>query len=75
MTITVYSKPHCPQCDRTKHDLDMLGIDYRSIDLSRDREQRDRLVAAGHRQAPVVETEHGAWSGYDQARIRALVAA
>ncbi len=72
MTVTVYSKPDCPQCERTKRDLERLGIAYRSIDLSHHRDQLERLVAAGHRQAPVVETDLGSWSGYDAARIHGL---
>lgn len=72
MTVTVYSKADCPQCDRTRHDLDALGITYHTIDLGHDREQLQRLIAAGHRSAPVVETESGSWSGYHPARIRAL---
>lgn len=75
MNVTVYSKPDCPQCELTKRDLDTLGIAYETIDLGSNREQLNRLVASGYRNAPVVETDAGAWSGYDRDRIRGLATA
>ncbi|MBP7229984.1 MAG: glutaredoxin family protein [Moraxellaceae bacterium] len=74
MLVTVYSKPNCPQCEYTKRDMDILGIRYQTIDLTNDKAQLQRLVQAGYRSAPIVETELGAWSGYNQEKIRSLVA-
>lgn len=73
MPVTVYSKPDCPQCEHTKRDMDILGITYQSIDLSNDQTQLQRLVQAGYRTAPIVETDLGAWSGYNREKIRDLV--
>ncbi len=74
MLVTVYSKPNCPQCEYTKRDMDILGITYQTIDLTNDQTQRQRLMQAGYRNVPIVETERGAWSGYNQEKIRSLVA-
>ena len=74
MTVTVYSKPDCPQCDSTRRDLEILGIEYALVDLMQDRDALARLVAQGYRSAPVVETDRGSWSGYDRERLRALLA-
>ncbi|HPA00961.1 MAG TPA: glutaredoxin family protein [Chiayiivirga sp.] len=74
MTVTVYSKPDCPQCDSTRRDLEILGIEYALVDLMQDRDALARLVAQGYRSAPVVETDRGSWSGYDRERIRTLLA-
>lgn len=74
MLVTVYSKPNCPQCEYTKRDMDILGIRYQTVDLTNDKAQLQRLLQAGYRSAPIVETELGAWSGYNQEKIRSLVA-
>ncbi|KAB0622451.1 glutaredoxin family protein [Castellaniella defragrans] len=73
MAITVYSKPNCPQCELTKRDMDILGIEYETVDLTQRQDELERLIGLGHRGAPVVETEHGSWSGYDQEKIKGLV--
>ncbi|MEO7068836.1 MAG: glutaredoxin family protein [Rhodanobacter sp.] len=73
MPVTVYSKPDCPQCEHTKRDMDILGITYQTIDLTSDKAQLQRLVQAGYRTAPIVETDVGAWSGYNREKIRELV--
>jgi len=73
MAITVYSKPNCPQCELTKRDMDILGIEYETVDLTQHQDQLERLIGLGHRNAPVVETDHGTWSGYDQDKIKGLV--
>lgn len=73
MAVIVYSKPNCPQCEHTKRDMDTLGIAYQAIDLSNDKSQLQRLVQAGYRTAPIVETQLGAWSGYDREKIRSLL--
>ncbi len=73
MSITVYSKPNCPQCDLTKRDMDILGIEYETVDLTQRQDQLERLIELGHRSAPVVETERETWSGYNQEKIKGLV--
>jgi glutaredoxin-like protein NrdH len=74
MRVTVYSKSNCPQCVQTYHYLDVLGIEYSTVDLDSSPAERSRLIAAGHRAAPVVECEVGTWSGYQPERIRGLAA-
>ncbi len=74
MTITVYSKPDCPQCESTCRDMEILGIEYVAVDLMQDRDALQRLIGLGFRSAPIVETERGTWSGYDRERIKALLA-
>ncbi|MGB7482866.1 MAG: glutaredoxin family protein [Castellaniella sp.] len=73
MSLTVSSKPNCPQCDLTKRDMDILGIEYETVDLTQSHDQLERLIGLGHRSAPVVETERETWSGYNQEKIKGLV--
>ena len=75
MTVTVYTKPRCPQCDATKRQLDREGIAYRTIDIAATPGVLETLKAAGFRQAPVVVTSSGhAWAGYRPDLIRELAA-
>lgn len=73
MKVTLYTKPNCPQCDLTKRDMDILGIEYETVDLTRHQDQIDRLIGMGHRSAPVIEAEGVTWSGYDQDKIKSLI--
>ncbi|MGU3438264.1 glutaredoxin-like protein NrdH [Actinomycetes bacterium M1A6_2h] len=76
MSITVYTKPNCVQCEATYRALDKAGIDYRSVDITTDPEGRDYVMALGHLQAPVVVIDQDThWSGYRPDRITELTAA
>ena len=75
MTITVYSKPRCPQCDATYRVLDKQGIAYTSIDVSEDTVALDYIKGLGYQQAPVVVAGDDHWSGFRPDRIKAAIAA
>lgn len=64
MTITVYTKPNCPQCDMTKRALAQRGIAFESIDISMDPSAVASLQAKGFKQVPVVETSNASWCGF-----------
>ena len=72
MTITVYSKPACVQCNATYRALDKLDTDYTVVDISQDADARDYVMSLGHLQAPVVIVDGEHWSGYRPDRIKAL---
>ena len=72
MTITVYSKPACVQCNATYRALDKHGTDYTVVDISEDADARDYVMSLGHLQAPVVIVDGEHWSGYRPDRIKAL---
>lgn len=73
MSVIVYSKDNCPNCELTKRDMDILGIEYTVVDITKDPEALQRLVELGYRTAPVVETPDDNWSGYNQEKIKGLV--
>lgn len=73
MTVTVYAKPHCPQCDATQRQLNRLGVPYRKIDITQDAQALQEILDAGFKQAPVVMTDVDAWSGYRPDKIKTLV--
>ena len=70
--ITVYTKPACVQCNATFRALDSRGIEYRTVDLSKDPNALDVVKAMGYMQAPVVVTENDHWSGFRPDKIAAL---
>lgn len=75
MSITVYTKPACVQCNATYKALDKAGVEYEVIDIADDSEARDYVMALGYLQAPVVVAGDEHWSGFRPDRIKALVAA
>lgn len=79
MTITVYSKPECPQCVLTKSAFDKKNAEYAEVDVTEDASGLALVQELGYFAAPVVvvsdaegETvEH--WSGLRPDRINKLV--
>ncbi len=75
MSVTVYTKPACVQCNATYKALDKRGIDYRTVDITVDAEARDYVMALGYQQAPVVVADEQHWSGFRPDRIGSLAGA
>ncbi|CAM3231095.1 redoxin NrdH [Prescottella defluvii] len=74
MSITVYTKPACVQCNATYRALDKAGLEYDIVDISESPEARDYVMALGYLQAPVVVAGDDHWSGFRPDRIKALTA-
>ncbi len=72
MSITVYTKPACVQCNATYRALDKAGIEYSVVDISEDPAARDYVMALGYLQAPVVVAGDDHWSGFRPDRIKTL---
>ena len=75
MTVTVYTKPSCVQCDATKRTMDKLGIKYDTVDITVDTEAFDKIIALGFKAAPVVITDTDSWSGFNPAKISEIAEA
>ena len=73
MSVIVYTKPACVQCDATKRHLDKLGVKYETVDITVDTEAFDMIVSKGFKAAPVVITDDNAWAGYQPDKIDGLV--
>lgn len=74
MSITVYSKPACVQCDATYRALDKQGLQYEVVDIMTDAEALESIKALGYQQAPVVFAGGDHWSGFRPDKIKALAA-
>ena len=72
MSVTVYTKPACVQCNATYKALDKQGIAYDVVDITLDNEARDYVMALGYLQAPVVVAGGEHWSGFRPDKIRDL---
>lgn len=72
MTVTVYSKPACVQCNATVRALDKKGIEYDVVDMSQDMDALERVRALGYMQAPVVMAGSDHWSGFRPDKIATL---
>ena len=53
MSVTVYTKPSCVQCNATKRALAKAGLAYREVDLTQDAEALETVKAMGYQSAPV----------------------
>lgn len=74
MSVTVYTKPSCVQCNATKRALAKAGLAYREVDLTQDAEALETVKAMGYQSAPVVFAEGDHWSGFRPDKIKALTA-
>lgn len=72
MTVTVYTKPSCVQCNATYRALDSKGIEYDVLDLSADADALAQVKELGYLQAPVVITDEDHWSGFRPDKIDEL---
>lgn len=52
MTLVIYTKPACPNCDILKGKLTRKGIDYTVVDVSQDAGALALLKNHGHRSVP-----------------------
>ncbi|KAB1646192.1 glutaredoxin-like protein NrdH [Pseudoclavibacter sp. CFCC 14310] len=65
MSVTVFSKPACVQCSTTYRALTKRGIEYETIDITKDEAALQKVKELGYLQAPVVLTDEGVhWSGF-----------
>lgn len=72
MTITVYTKPSCVQCNATYRALDSKGIEYEILDLSVDETALETVKDLGYLQATVVVADGDHWSGFRPDKIEEL---
>jgi glutaredoxin-like protein NrdH len=72
MSITVYTKPACVQCNATYKALDKQGLTYEVVDITEVDEARDYVMALGYSSAPVVVAGEVHWSGFRPDSIKAL---
>ncbi|MFW5393074.1 glutaredoxin-like protein NrdH [Yersinia sp. 2544 StPb PI] len=75
MSIIIYSKPDCVQCNATYRAFDKQGISYQKIDLTADLQALNHVKSLGYQQVPVIIAGNEHWSGFRPDKINALVQA
>lgn len=75
MSIIIYSKPDCVQCNATYRALDKQGITYQVVDLTEDAQALSHVKSLGYQQVPVIVAGNDHWSGFRPDKISALVQA
>ncbi|MGE4802744.1 redoxin NrdH [Yersinia hibernica] len=75
MSIIIYSKPDCVQCNATYRALDKQGIAYQVIDLTEDSQALHYVKSLGYQQVPVIVAGDEHWAGFRPDKITALVQA
>lgn len=73
MSIVVYTKPSCVPCKATKRMLEKHGVDYTSVDVTKDSDAFDHVMSLGYAQVPVVEYGRESWYGFRPDRIQSLI--
>ena len=72
MSIVIYSKPDCIQCNATYRVLNKQGIGYQVVDLTQDDQVLRQVSAMGYQQVPVIVAHDDHWSGFRPDKISAL---
>jgi glutaredoxin-like protein NrdH len=72
MSVTVFTKANCVQCEATKRHLDKIGVSYDIVDVTNDIAALDRLISLGYRSAPVVLADNDSWAGYMPEKLDGL---
>jgi glutaredoxin 3 len=52
--LQLYSKNHCPQCDKAKSLLNQKNIKFKEIKIDEDTSARQFLIDAGHKSVPQI---------------------
>lgn len=71
--VTIYSKNNCVQCKMTKRFLEQHKVNFKEINLDEQPEFIDHIKGLGFSAAPVIETVSEAFSGFQPAKLKALV--
>jgi glutaredoxin 3 len=66
--VTIYTTAYCPYCHAAKALLTKKGVAFHEIDVTRDPEERTRLVSrtGGRRTVPQVFIDGQSIGGYDE---------
>lgn len=72
MTVDVYGKPGCVQCEHTNKRLKKEGHEVRYHDITKDEEARKVVEQSGKLQLPLVVAGDKCWHGMSPDKIKSL---
>jgi len=50
--LTIYTKPHCPNCEAAKQHLINIGVGFEMVDITVDDAAYSFIIGEGHRSVP-----------------------
>jgi glutaredoxin-like protein NrdH len=74
VTVLVYTKPGCVQCEHTEKQLVKLEIPHQMIDVTVDKDAEAKVLATGNLQMPMVVAGTDVWHGFKIDKLRGLKA-
>lgn len=75
MSVTVWTKKPCVQCNAVKRELKRGGVDFTELDLMEHPEELEAFKARGLSSAPIVEADgHETFAGFQPDAVKAIVA-
>ncbi|MFZ5989125.1 MAG: glutaredoxin domain-containing protein [Bacillota bacterium] len=74
MEIKVYSTPTCPYCSMAKKYLESKNMQYKDLDVSKDRDAANEMISkSGQRGVPVLDIDGNIVVGFDKDQIDSLI--
>ena len=73
MDITIYTIPHCPNCETTKNFFKKSDVPFKVVDIFSDPKAADLVKDLGYSSAPVVVAGDVHWGGLDLVRVRQAI--
>lgn len=74
-TVTIYSTPVCHYCHAAKEFFSENNIAYTEINVAQDQEKRQEMIdMTGQMGVPVIRIENDVIVGFDEAKIKELLA-
>lgn len=74
MSVVVYSKPSCTQCNATYRRLTRAGVPFEKVDLTENESLLEEFKAKGYASAPVTVFGEHTVAGYDPDGLDDLIA-
>ena len=75
-TVTIYSTPVCHFCHAAKDYFKDKGVEYTEHDVAADQEKRQEMIEiTGQMGVPVIRIGDDVVVGFDEAKVKELLAA
>lgn len=71
--ITVFTKNNCMPCKMTKKFLTENGVDFEEINIEEQPDKVDYVKSLGFSSVPVIEAGDVVFSGFQPAKLKALL--
>ena len=72
--IVIYSTPTCVYCNTLKEYLKSKNLEYKEIDVSKDEQELEKMVAiSGQMGVPVIDIDGNIIIGFDKPKVDELL--